>query len=121
MTGLGGSATHSISDALVASGLDMPHEAIGAHGSVCWMYAVNDIIADTQYPHHARLPAKGRSLFSPRFRHLVHVMRPTMDQISTFTVHHVETFAFVYHTIMILFDTGLHHDELGSQLEGESQ
>ena len=121
VTGLGGSATHSISDALVASGADMPHESIGSQGSVCWMYAVNDVLAGTQYPHHARLSPNERHLLSPRFQHIVHVIRPTMDHISTFTVHHKETYAFVYHAVMVLLGTGLHHDEQDSTGRGTNK
>ena len=109
VTGLGGSATHAISDALSVSGVDMPHESLGSHGSVCWMYAVNDVLAGTQYPHHSQLSPHESHLLSPRFRHIVHVVRPAMDQISTFTVHHKETYAFVFRAVMELLETGHHH------------
>ena len=76
------------------------------------MYAVNDII-DT-HPHHAR-PPKVEAIFS-RFRHLVHVMRPTMIKYQHSSAPCRDLRLCISHTAILFI--GLHQDELGSPTRG---
>eukprot|EP01038_Epipyxis_sp_PR26KG_P013296 gene13296-17814_t len=94
LTGLGGSGTHMIANNLsYYDGLDLKHEELGRHGSVCWFYAVNNIITRTEYPCHAKLAIK--SFYYPRFYHIIHIIRSPLHQISSFTTHLSSTYKFV--------------------------
>lgn len=124
VTGLGGSGTHAVSDALSALGIDMPHERIGVHGSVCWQYAVNDALIGAKYPHHARLGGQrtgvtavteGRVL-SPRFLEVVQVTRPAMAQISSLTSHLPASYAFIHRALLVMLEL---RDLLKAEQSGE--
>lgn len=109
VTGLGGSGTHAIASSLKSMNIDMPHEKIGKHGSVCWQYAVNDAIIGGEYPHHARLSdqlgvtgVRGGSVLTPRFSHVVQVLRPAAAQISSLTTHLPASYAFVHGAMQVM-------------------
>lgn len=93
VTGLGGSGTHDLASRLRAEGCRIMHEEIQTDGSVSWFYAVNDVEAHTQYPHHAQLTNPTST--SPRFLHVYHLVRCPMQQISSFTTHLNASYDFI--------------------------
>ena len=104
VTGLGGSGSHSIANELKNRGLKIGHESIDVDGSVSWMYAVNDVFLKKDFPHHAKeLNSKlmkynglmKRSIFSPRFHKVIHVVRCPLLHISSFTSHLSDSYAFI--------------------------
>lgn len=98
ITGLGGSGTHAIARWLRERGLDLEHERIASLGAVAWMYAVNDKVVGSPYPFRAVL--RDASVFSPRFRRVVHVVRCPWDQISSLTSHTKLTFDFIFSSML---------------------
>eukprot|EP01040_Poterioochromonas_malhamensis_P002461 gene2461-2617_t len=95
VTGLGGSGTHFITRELNALGFHLSHESIADQGSVSWLYGVNDYLLNTSYPF-GRLLERSRSFLSPRFSHVIHVVRNPLDQVSSFTAHTNKTYKFAY-------------------------
>lgn len=95
VTGLGGSGTHNIANSLRSMGVQVRHEMIDRDGSVCWFYGGNDVYAASSYPHHARLNPAESTLFSPRFSHVIQVIRCPMRQISSFTSHLPASYDFM--------------------------
>ena len=71
----------------------------------CWMYAVNDRLGapPLQYQHHAKL--RHSSFFSPRFERVIHVVREPLQQISAFTSHLPQSYAFVRAHMLAANDT----------------
>ena len=66
-----------------------------------WFYAVNDVLAGTDYPHHARLPAATRSFRSPRFARVYHLVRCPLPHISSFTAHLNASYDFVRRHLLL--------------------
>lgn len=95
LTTLGGGGTHHLAQILQQHGVDVLHEGVGSAGSVAWMYASNDAILGTVYPHHAFLPTRSRGVLSPRFARVIHVTRQPLAHISSFTAHLGSSYAFV--------------------------
>lgn len=94
VTGLGGSGTHAATNALRAAGVAVAHERLAKDGSVCWFYAVNDQVGRRgDYPHRAALPSK--SLLSPRFERVWHLVRRPLPHVSSFSTHLPASYAFV--------------------------
>lgn len=56
----------------------------------------------TQYPYHAKIAHS--TLFSPRFRRVVHVTRCPIDQIASITTFLSESYQFLNRTSMVLLD-----------------
>ena len=63
-----------------------------------WLYAVNDQFSQSAYPHHSWLPH--RSLLSPRFATVVHVVRHPPAHISAFSAHSLKTFSFLQQQLL---------------------
>ena len=95
LTTLGGGGTHHLAQILQQHGVDALHEGVGSAGSVAWMYAINDALFGTVYPHHAFLPSSSRGILSPRFARVIHVTRHPLAHISSFTAHLNSSYAFV--------------------------
>jgi hypothetical protein len=76
-------------------GVHVKHEMLDRDGSVSWFYAGNDVYAASSYPHHARLDPLDSSFFSPRFSHIIQVIRCPMRQISSFTSHLPASYDFM--------------------------
>jgi hypothetical protein len=93
VTGLGGSGTHDLAIRLRAQGCRVAHEEIQSDGAVSWFYAVNDVVAQTQYPHHAKLMNPAST--SPRFSYVYHLVRCPLQQISSFTTHLNASYDFI--------------------------
>jgi hypothetical protein len=117
VTGLGGSGTHAIAQALAGRGVDMPHETMGKDGSVCWQYAVNDALLDMPYPHHARLGGYGwtgssgtsdGSMLTPRFAEVVQVVRAPPRHISSFSSHLPMSYSFAHAAILSMLELDAH-------------
>ena len=59
------------------------------------------MLAGTEYPHHARLPASTRSFHSPRFAHVYHLVRCPLPHISSFTAHLNASYDFVRRHLLL--------------------
>jgi hypothetical protein len=99
-TGLGGCGTHAMSSRLQENGIRAFHEHIdGEHGAVCWTYAVNDIAAGVTYPwgdfNSIHIIPHRKSLLSPRFLRVVHLIREPLAHISSFSSHLNASYEFV--------------------------
>lgn len=95
LTTLGGGGTHFLARSLQKHGVQVLHEGVGPAGSVAWMYAVNDVMLNTLYPHHAFLSTRSLGILSPRFDEVIHVTRNPLAHISSFTAHLSSSYAFV--------------------------
>ena len=87
LTSLGGAGTHGTAARLQQAGAAVQHEGLGRVGAVAWMYAVNDAALRTSYPFRALLPLRERSLLSPRFRSVVHLVRHPLRHLASFAGH----------------------------------
>jgi hypothetical protein len=140
ITGLGGAGTHHVAQRLAGEGWRVLHEEVGADGAVVrfpslslasaprplllhivnqnapfcvlqsWFYAANDHAVGLQYPYGA-LSSRSSGYLSPRFAHVIHLVRDPAAQISSFTAHSNKTYDFVLRTIeLVLQDSPVLHD-----------
>eukprot|EP00408_Alexandrium_pacificum_P064983 CAMPEP_0171157910 /NCGR_PEP_ID=MMETSP0790-20130122/2216_1 /TAXON_ID=2925 /ORGANISM="Alexandrium catenella, Strain OF101" /LENGTH=645 /DNA_ID=CAMNT_0011622289 /DNA_START=73 /DNA_END=2010 /DNA_ORIENTATION=+ len=79
ITGTGGSGTHAISTLFRQNNIDIPHETIGKHGSVSWVYAVHDLHPSNDRSCKWLKPAR------TAFNHVFHLTRCPLDIIASQT------------------------------------
>jgi hypothetical protein len=111
ITGLGGSGSHYVSNLLRWMQIDVQHESLGQDGSVAWMYAVNDVVGGQSYPHHSSIP--NSSLWSPRFRHVLHLTRCPLQQIASLTTHLDASYNFIFYYLRLWAND---HDQIKALL-----
>lgn len=96
ITGLGGSGTHYVSRILREMGFNVQHEALGSHGSVAWQFAVNEkLVSSGKYPYISDKITSENTIWSPRFRYIIHLVRDSLSQISSLSSHSDKTFEFL--------------------------
>ena len=104
VTGLGGSGTHYLTRRLREElAVEIHHErlltsSLPLIGAVSWTYAVNDVISQTIYPHHSQMSSS--TSLSPRFGHVVHLIRCPLRQISSLTSHTQRSFTFIHDALL---------------------
>lgn len=91
ITGCPRSGTRSTSEALCASGLDIPHERLGHDGSVCWFYTVED----SRYPWGVPVPTQPWDT-------VFHQVRAPLDTIASLTTISDASWSFIQRHVPFL-------------------
>lgn len=105
VTGLGGCGTHATSSRLQRAGIKAFHERLdGQHGAVCWTYAANDMLGPVDPwggGGNSVTLSHRKSLLSPRFLNIVHLVREPVAHISSFSSHLNKSYEFVLQALSV--------------------
>ncbi len=94
ITGTGRSGTHFTSAALLALGVDAPHEAVGRDGCVSWKHAVNGTF---EYIGKGRVSR----IEDPGFKTVVHQVRDPLKVIASMQTFSLSSWYYIAKSVEI--------------------